>query len=223
MIGDEVRRRREELGLTGAQLATRAGMAPSAVSQIETGKRTPSSTSVLKLAAALGVEVGDLYPKGQAPLPLEYERLIDRAEVQEWLRGQGHMTEEEFLSSIPTLDEPGVEGAIRAVREKPDELIDALHTPEARRALFPVPRGISEEETRAWLLKPPGRWELAWEIRHEYSARELALVNYSRQLFVAGEAEDYHDLAYVRDPDLHEQLLERRRVLEAAYEKAKAA
>lgn len=63
MIGREVRRRREELGLTGVQLATRAGMAPSAVSQIETGKRTPSSTSVVKLAEALGSEVGDLYPK----------------------------------------------------------------------------------------------------------------------------------------------------------------
>jgi transcriptional regulator with XRE-family HTH domain len=71
MIGEEVRRRRTELGLTGAQLAARADMAPSAVSQIETGKRTPSSTSVIKLADALGVEVADLFPKGQAPLPFE--------------------------------------------------------------------------------------------------------------------------------------------------------
>jgi transcriptional regulator with XRE-family HTH domain len=72
MIGEEVRRRREDLGLTGAQLAARAGMAPSAVSQIETGKRTPSSASVVKLAEGLGVEVGDLYPKkAQAPLPLD--------------------------------------------------------------------------------------------------------------------------------------------------------
>lgn len=72
MIGEEVRRQREELGLTGAQLAARAGLAPSAVSQIETGKRSPSSMSVMKLADALGVEVGELYPKkAQAPLPLD--------------------------------------------------------------------------------------------------------------------------------------------------------
>jgi len=72
MIGQEVRRRREVLGLTGAQLAERAGLAPSAVSQIETGRRTPSSASVLKLAEGLGVEVGELYPKkAQASLPLE--------------------------------------------------------------------------------------------------------------------------------------------------------
>ena len=73
MIGEAVRRRREELRLTGAQLAAKAGMAPSAVSQIETGKRTPSSSSVVKLAAALGVEVGELFPKAEAQLPLDYQ------------------------------------------------------------------------------------------------------------------------------------------------------
>jgi transcriptional regulator with XRE-family HTH domain len=70
MIGEEIRGRREALGLTGAQLAARAGMAPSAVSQIETGKRMPSSTSVIKLATALEVDVGDLFPKVQSALPL---------------------------------------------------------------------------------------------------------------------------------------------------------
>src|SRR5687768_9794259 len=54
-----------------------AAMAPSAVSQIETGKRTPSSTSVIKLAAALGVDVGALYPEAQAPLPLEYKPSLE--------------------------------------------------------------------------------------------------------------------------------------------------
>jgi transcriptional regulator with XRE-family HTH domain len=74
MIGEEVRRRREELGLTGAELAERANLAPSAVSQIETGKRSPSSNSIVKLAEALGVEVGELFPKkAQAPLQLEVE------------------------------------------------------------------------------------------------------------------------------------------------------
>jgi transcriptional regulator with XRE-family HTH domain len=83
MIGDEVRRRREELGLTGAELATKASMAPSAVSQIETGKRTPSSTSVMKLAAALGVEVGELYPKGTRQLSLEELPTFSREDLSE--------------------------------------------------------------------------------------------------------------------------------------------
>jgi len=83
MIGEEVRRRREELGLTGAQLAVKAGMAPSAISQIETGKRNPSSTSVMKLAAALSVEVGELYPKGARQLSLEEMPTFSREDLSE--------------------------------------------------------------------------------------------------------------------------------------------
>ena len=83
MIGEEVRRRREELGLTGAQLAANAGMAPSAVSQIETGKRTPSSASVMKLAAAENVEVGELYPKGARQLSLEAIPTFSREDLSE--------------------------------------------------------------------------------------------------------------------------------------------
>jgi transcriptional regulator with XRE-family HTH domain len=72
MIGEEIRRRRQEKGWTGVQLAEKAGMAPSAISQIETGRRSPHSASVIKLAAALECEVADLYPKApQVPLPLE--------------------------------------------------------------------------------------------------------------------------------------------------------
>jgi transcriptional regulator with XRE-family HTH domain len=72
MIGQEVRRRRGELGLTGAELAARSGLSPGAISQIENGKRTPSSTTVMKLARGLGVEVGELYPKDLSQrLPLE--------------------------------------------------------------------------------------------------------------------------------------------------------
>jgi transcriptional regulator with XRE-family HTH domain len=68
-VGAEIRRLREERGWTGAQLAVYAGMAPSAVSQIETGRRSPNTGSLSKIAKALEVEVVDLFPKGQAPLP----------------------------------------------------------------------------------------------------------------------------------------------------------
>lgn len=67
-VGAEIRRLREARGWTGAQLAVFAGMAPSAVSQIETGKRSPNTGSLAKIAQALEVEVGDLFPKAEAPL-----------------------------------------------------------------------------------------------------------------------------------------------------------
>jgi len=71
MIGEEIRRRRQEQGLTIPQLAAIAGMSPSSISQIETGKRSPHSVSVIKLAAALECEVADLYPEAASQLSLE--------------------------------------------------------------------------------------------------------------------------------------------------------
>ena len=68
-VGQEIKRLREARGWIQAKLAVEAGMAPSAVNQIENGKRSPSANSLNKLAGALGVEVGDLFPKGQASLP----------------------------------------------------------------------------------------------------------------------------------------------------------
>ena len=68
-VGAEIRRLREGRGWTGAQLAVYAGMAPSAVSQIETGRRSPNTGSLAKIAKALEVEVVDLFPKEQASLP----------------------------------------------------------------------------------------------------------------------------------------------------------
>jgi transcriptional regulator with XRE-family HTH domain len=101
MIGEEVRRYREELGLTGAQLAERAGMAPSAVSQIETGKRSPSSNSVIKLAEALGVEVGELFPKGQAPLPFEDDQRHFLPLIRPWFSLYDNLSDELERISVP--------------------------------------------------------------------------------------------------------------------------
>jgi transcriptional regulator with XRE-family HTH domain len=228
MIGEEIRQRRRQLGLTGTELAVKAGMAPSAVSQIETGKRSPNSTSVMKLAEALGVEVADLYPKApQARLPLEDRRLMDRPEVREWLRSRGHMTTQEFLSSAEEHESlEGVEDAIGELYEARDSLLEALRDPVVWKVLFPIEQGLSKEATKKALLKQPSyAWTLRNEIRNEYSARETALVNYSRLLFIEGGADDY----LVRGPiseydhERHEQMLEERhRVLEESYAKAVA-
>ena len=87
-VGQEIKRLREARGWIQAKLAVEAGMAPSAVNQIENGKRSPSANSLNKLAAALEVEVGDLFPKGQAPLPDLEER---RASLQSWIGFVRHL------------------------------------------------------------------------------------------------------------------------------------
>jgi transcriptional regulator with XRE-family HTH domain len=66
----EVKRLRQEREWNQTELAYHAGLAPSVISQIENGKRDPSARTLRKLADALEVEVGDLFPKAQVPLPL---------------------------------------------------------------------------------------------------------------------------------------------------------
>ena len=78
-VGKEIRRLREARGWSQAKLAGTSGMGTSGISQIETGARNPSAATLSKIADALGVEVRDLFPLGQAPLPnFEVERREDR-------------------------------------------------------------------------------------------------------------------------------------------------
>jgi transcriptional regulator with XRE-family HTH domain len=67
----EIRRLRKSRGWNQTELAFYASLAPSVISQVENGKRDPSASTLRKLAKALEVEVGDLFPKAQAPLPLD--------------------------------------------------------------------------------------------------------------------------------------------------------
>ena len=70
-VGARIKRLREEREWSMAKLAVEADMSVSGVSMIETGKRNLTTTTLAKLARAFGVEVADLFPKAQAPLPLE--------------------------------------------------------------------------------------------------------------------------------------------------------
>ena len=83
-VGKEIRRIREAKGWSQAKLAVEAGMGTSALSQIENNKRNASSRSLLRLARALGVEVGDLFPKGQLPLFPSDEEERWRIREQQW-------------------------------------------------------------------------------------------------------------------------------------------
>jgi transcriptional regulator with XRE-family HTH domain len=82
---EEIKRLRKARGLSQAKLAALADLDPSTVSQIETGARRANMRTLERLATALGAEVGDLFPLGQAPLPdLEDERRDPYLDV--WIR-----------------------------------------------------------------------------------------------------------------------------------------
>jgi transcriptional regulator with XRE-family HTH domain len=102
-VGREVKRLRESRRWSQSRLAVEAKMSVSGVSMIENGHRNLSTATLAKLAEALGVEVGDLFPKGQAPLPemqdygvLLEEKGFPREQIAAWLAAEEH--DKEFIA-----------------------------------------------------------------------------------------------------------------------------
>jgi len=83
-VGAKIRRLRQERDWTGAQLAVYAGMAPSAISQIETGRRSPNAGSLEKIARSLQVEVVDLFETEEYGAILK-EKGFPREQIAAWL------------------------------------------------------------------------------------------------------------------------------------------
>jgi transcriptional regulator with XRE-family HTH domain len=66
-MGERVHRLRKERGLTMAELGVYSRTSESTISLLESGKRNASARTVESIADALGVQPGELYPKGIAP------------------------------------------------------------------------------------------------------------------------------------------------------------
>ena len=60
IVGRNVRRIRQEIGLTQEQFAERAGFAQQYVSSLENGRRNPTVVTIYELSQALGVAPMDL-------------------------------------------------------------------------------------------------------------------------------------------------------------------
>lgn len=67
-------------GLTQRQLAERSGVALTSINEIETGKRTPRSSTLKRLATALQTEEWNLYNPARSSngIMLEVEQIIER-------------------------------------------------------------------------------------------------------------------------------------------------
>jgi DNA-binding XRE family transcriptional regulator len=66
---EELKRLREEKGWSQTRLAQESGVDRATINQVEGGRRSPTISTLEVLAAALGVEVADFFPKAQPPLP----------------------------------------------------------------------------------------------------------------------------------------------------------
>jgi transcriptional regulator with XRE-family HTH domain len=104
-VGHRVKGLREERNWSQAKLAVEADMSVSGVSMIENGQRNLTTTTLGKLARAFGVEVADLFPKAEEPLPFEEERrrlsnVPDALEAYMKARGEKHEQEMQDPGSL---------------------------------------------------------------------------------------------------------------------------
>jgi transcriptional regulator with XRE-family HTH domain len=236
---------RAERGLTLREAEQLTGVDKDTLSKIERGLRHPYDVTLSKLARGYEVPVEDLLeervplseaPESEpAPTPAPtQESLMSRTEVDEWLIEQGHKDRETFLSWVEECeDEDDVEQKVAELHETRDRILEELRKPEVHTWMFPRRSGLATKEERVREALRPAKLarRLANEIRREYAARELGLVNYSRVLFIEGKADDYlvyeHGRAsHEHARERHERLLETRqaaaRELEESYAKALA-
>lgn len=66
-FGEKVRAARVEKGMSQADVAHAAGLHPTYVSGIESGRRNASVLSICAIASALGVSAAELLPDESAP------------------------------------------------------------------------------------------------------------------------------------------------------------
>ena len=59
-IGEIIRTAREEKNLNQSQLAAKAGISQATVNYLETGKRNPGFTTIVKIAKVLDLNLEDL-------------------------------------------------------------------------------------------------------------------------------------------------------------------
>lgn len=194
-FGDQLRRLREQAGLTGTELATSLGWQQSKVSKIERGRQTPSDSDVLDWCAAL-----DLSETAVEPLRVELRTL--RVEQIAWRRQlrDGHQARQEqaaqtaqaatvmrgvAIMSVPgLLQTPDYARAIFtsqvALLEVPDDVEAAVTArAERQRVLYDATKQIDILIAEAALLHPVcERAVLAGQIDRLISIIGLATVRF---------------------------------------------
>ncbi|MFF4398780.1 helix-turn-helix domain-containing protein [Streptomyces sp. NPDC001480] len=69
-VGAQIRRRREQRGMSGSELARRAGLSKATLSQLEAGRGNPTIETLDALAIALRIPLTDLLTRDTEPGPV---------------------------------------------------------------------------------------------------------------------------------------------------------
>ncbi|HZT41461.1 MAG TPA: helix-turn-helix transcriptional regulator [Chthonomonadaceae bacterium] len=80
-LGQQIRKVRKEHGFSQEGFAAEVGLDRSYYGSVERGERNVAALNLMRIAAALGVEVGELFPKARVFRAL-LDRTIDTDEEQ---------------------------------------------------------------------------------------------------------------------------------------------
>ncbi len=127
-LGQRIRARRRELGLSLRKLAGRVGLTASFLSQIERGSASPSSESLRKISDALEVPIFHFLvePDGKSPVVRHNQRLKltlpDSRLTYELLTPDLNRKMEVFMAEV----EPGEDNIAMPLRQYTEECIYVL-------------------------------------------------------------------------------------------------
>jgi len=115
LLGVQIATQRRRRGLTQAQLAEAANVTSETISRLERGAAMPSLTRLSEIAAALGVELRDLFPSsGSAARQLALSKL--NAVVQDLTPDQIETLVRVVSAVFPSGDEPPAKRQRRRAR-----------------------------------------------------------------------------------------------------------
>lgn len=116
-IGENIKKKRKEAGLTQHELSARLGVSPAMISQYESGARNPKRETLIKIANALDVTEQELldFPDGSYRLYMAY----DEAEPNETgpVVGTILVTQQNLLRQYNKLNTYGKSEAIKRIKE----------------------------------------------------------------------------------------------------------
>lgn len=157
----ELRELRVGRGYSQRQLAARSGIDQGAISDIESGKRSPSVVTLERLVKAMDAEMADLFPKVQASLFDDEQR--HNPFLEAWVSSLRRLADG-WKAGIPDQEE---------LRANPQLAFDVLSRNEL------VQAEVSTCIEAAWEVVsdiPPGRWASLEEHRALASALYRAAV-----------------------------------------------
>lgn len=123
-IGAAVRRAREQRGLSGSEVANRAGKRPGTISDIENGKSLPDLATLLAIAEALDASLDELLGRSPRAVPPTAIRLGALEGDVALIVERGESQEEAILEILAALVESNLLTQPFAVRLS--RLLDAL-------------------------------------------------------------------------------------------------